>query len=102
MPTYEYLCESCGKRFDHFQQMSDPPLKRCLCCHRGKVKRQFGTGAGIIFKGGGFYCTDYRSENYRKGAKQDHPATSAPAPAKAEATKPAAPAKPKPSSSTGD
>lgn len=79
MPTYEYLCKACGRRFDHFQKMTDPPLRRCRCCRRGTVKRQFGTGAGIIFKGSGFYATDHRSENYRKAAKDD----SAPAPASA-------------------
>jgi putative FmdB family regulatory protein len=103
MPTYEYLCGSCGERFDYFQKMTDEPLKRCICCRRGKVKRQLGTGAGIIFKGSGFYCTDYRSDSYSKAAKKDVSAPSGdaaaaakpdpPKPATATATKDKPPAK---------
>ena len=68
MPTYEYSCEACGRTFDYFQSMNDPRLERCILdgCH-GKVKRLLGVGAGIIFKGSGFYETDYRSESYKKG-----------------------------------
>lgn len=67
MPTYEYRCEKCGKTFEYFQSMKDAPLSACLkeTCRepawgQGKVKRLFGTGSGIIFKGSGFYATDYR------------------------------------------
>ncbi len=67
MPTYEYECQRCGHHFDVFQSMSDEPKKRCPKC-RGKVKRVIGTGAGIIFKGPGFYATDYRSDSYKKDA----------------------------------
>jgi putative FmdB family regulatory protein len=70
MPTYEYECQRCGRHFDQFQSIKDPPLKRCPKC-RGKVQRQIGTGAGIIFKGSGFYATDYRSDGYKKAAKAD-------------------------------
>ena len=70
MPTYEYECQKCQHHFDLFQRMTEPPIKRCPKC-KGKVKRLVGTGAGIIFKGGGFYQTDYRSENYKKGAKTE-------------------------------
>ena len=70
MPTYEYECQKCGHEFEKFQSMKDEPLKRCPEC-RGKVKRLFGTGAGIIFKGSGFYETDYRSSDYKSKAKQD-------------------------------
>ena len=77
MPTYEYECKKCGHRFDVFQSITEPPKKRCPKC-RGGVKRLLGTGAGIIFKGSGFYTTDYRSEGYKKAAKQE----SAPPPAK--------------------
>lgn len=59
MPTYEYKCEECSDRFDHFQSMSSDPLKVCSKCG-GKLRRLIGEGAGIIFKGSGFYCTDYR------------------------------------------
>jgi putative regulatory protein, FmdB family len=74
MPTYEYECAKCGKTFDVFQSMKDEPLKTCpdkKC--KGKVKRLLGTGAGLIFKGSGFYITDYRSESYKQAAKKDPP-----------------------------
>ena len=72
MPTYDYVCEKCGHAFEHFQSMNDPKLTDCPCeeCD-GSVKRLLGTGAGIIFKGGGFYETDYRSDSYKQGAKQE-------------------------------
>jgi putative FmdB family regulatory protein len=62
MPTYEYVCEKCGHRFEEFQKMSDEPLKNCPECE-GEVRRLIGTGAGIIFKGSGFYQTDYKQNN---------------------------------------
>lgn len=103
MPTYEYLCESCGKRFDYFQTMTDAPLKRCLCCRRGKVKRQIGTGAGIIFKGSGFYCTDYRSDTYQRAAKKDiKPSGEASVATKPDKPKAEAAPKTKPAASKGD
>jgi putative FmdB family regulatory protein len=70
MPTYEYECQRCGHVFERFQSMKDEPLKRCPEC-RGKVKRLIGAGAGIIFKGSGFYETDYRSDEYRRKAKAE-------------------------------
>jgi len=72
MPTYEYVCEKCGHRFEAFQSMTAPKLTDCPVegCE-GAVKRLLGTGAGVIFKGGGFYQTDYRSESYKKAAKQE-------------------------------
>ena len=76
MPTYDYKCEKCHKMFETFQSMNDPVLATCpkdLCQRKtwgkGKVKRQLGTGAGLIFKGSGFYITDYRSEGYKEAAK---------------------------------
>jgi putative FmdB family regulatory protein len=84
MPTYEYACEKCGKNFDVFQSMRDPAFTECPKEHcqqkrwgHGKVKRLLGTGAGLIFKGSGFYSTDYRSNNYKEGAKKDAPAAPA-------------------------
>ena len=78
MPTYEYSCEKCGKNFDAFQSMRDEAFKECPQEHcqlaewgHGKVKRLLGTGAGLIFKGSGFYITDYRSNSYKEGAKKD-------------------------------
>ncbi len=83
MPTYEYSCEKCGKNFDVFQSMRDAPFTECpkeLCQQatwgRGKVKRLLGTGAGLIFKGSGFYITDYRSNSYKEAAKKEAPASS--------------------------
>lgn len=72
MPTYEYECESCGHHFEVFQSMKDDKLTDCPQedCD-GHVRRLLGTGAGIIFKGSGFYETDYRSDSYKKGAKAD-------------------------------
>ncbi len=96
MPTYEYECPKCGKGFEIFQSMKDEPLTKCpqKGC-RGKVKRLIGTGAGLLFKGSGFYITDYRSSGYKEAAKKD--ATPAASPAPAKESKPAAPAaKPKP------
>lgn len=78
MPTYDYVCEKCGTEFELFQSMKDDPIPVCnkdVCPKKrwgkGKVKRQMGTGAGIIFKGSGFYETDYRSESYKTAAKKD-------------------------------
>lgn len=72
MPTYEYACSKCEKTFEVFQSMKDKPLTKCpdKAC-RGRVKRLLGTGAGLIFKGSGFYITDYRSEGYKSAAKSD-------------------------------
>lgn len=79
MPTYEYECAKCGKTFEVFQSMKDDPLKTCpnTKC-KGKVKRLIGTGAGLIFKGSGFYITDYRSEGYKQAAKKDSSSASSP------------------------
>lgn len=105
MPTYEYLCAKCGHEFEKFQSMKDAPLATCpqdLCGQKrwgkGRVKRQLGSGAGLIFKGSGFYITDYRSEGYKAAAKKDSSGgESKPAGAKSDAksdskpaTKPAA------------
>lgn len=68
MPTYEYRCTRCGYRFDFFQKITEEPLRECPQC-RGEVQRLIGSGAGILFKGSGFYATDYRSEEYRKQQK---------------------------------
>jgi putative FmdB family regulatory protein len=77
MPTYDYSCAQCGKTIEVFQSIKAPHLKTCpedACAKKkwgkGKVKRLLGTGGGIIFKGGGFYETDYRSESYKSGEKQ--------------------------------
>lgn len=70
MPTYEYECQECGFRFEKFQSMIAERIKECPECH-GKVKRLIGAGAGVIFKGSGFYSTDYRSESYKTAAEKE-------------------------------
>ncbi len=71
MPTYEYHCDGCAHHFDEFQSITAKPLKRCPACRKPKLRRIFGTGAAILFKGSGFYQTDYRSESYKAAAKAD-------------------------------
>ncbi len=103
MPTYEYACDKCGATFDLFQSMNDKALATCpkdRCGQkrwgRGKVRRLLGTGAGLIFKGSGFYITDYRSEGYKAAAKKEtESAKPAAAESKPAASKPAESAKPK-------
>ena len=73
MPTYDYLCKACGHELEVFQGINDAVLKKCPECKKQKLERQFGTGAAIVFKGSGFYQTDYRSESYKKGEKADKP-----------------------------
>lgn len=76
MPTYDYECDACGHALEIFQGINDPVKKKCPQCGKNKLKRQFGTGAAIVFKGSGFYQTDYRSEGYKKAADADKKASS--------------------------
>ncbi len=99
MPTYEYTCEKCGHEFECVQSMKDNALTTCpkdVCPKKtwgkGKVKRGIGSGAGIIFKGSGFYITDYRSEGYKTAAKSDAEAAKPKTEAKSETKTEAAPA----------
>lgn len=71
MPTYEYECKACHHRFDLFQSMSDPHKRKCPKCGKNTLERLIGTGAALIFKGSGFYQTDYRTESYKKSAEAD-------------------------------
>lgn len=71
MPTYDYECDACGHAFEKFQSMTASPIRKCPECGKRKVRRLIGTGAGVIFKGSGFYQTDYRSDSYRKAAEKD-------------------------------
>lgn len=71
MPTYDYVCEACGHAFEQFQSISEPELEKCPECKKKKLRRLMGTGAALMFKGSGFYITDYRSESYKKGASAD-------------------------------
>jgi putative FmdB family regulatory protein len=79
MPTYDYKCDACGHTFELFQSIKADPMKRCPACGKNKVKRLIGTGAGLIFKGSGFYITDYRDKSYADKAKAE---SGAPADAK--------------------
>ena len=100
MPTYEYVCSKCEHQFDVFQAITEKPLTVCpkdQCgmkrWGKGKIKRSIVTGAGLLFKGSGFYTTDYRSESYKEAAKKE-----APAPAPSGDAKPAAKGESKPAS----
>lgn len=71
MPTYDYVCDGCGHAFELFQSMTDAVKKTCPKCGKKKLRRLIGAGGAIVFKGSGFYKTDYRSESYKKGAAAD-------------------------------
>jgi putative FmdB family regulatory protein len=71
MPTYEYKCEACGHAFEQFQSITAAAIKKCPACGRMQVKRLISAGGGLIFKGSGFYTTDYRSESYKKAAQAE-------------------------------
>ena len=79
MPNYDYECGNCQKKFEVFQKMTEEHLKHCPEC-KGKVRRLVGTGAGVIYKGAGFYTTEYRSESYKKREKEDRGTTVAAVP----------------------
>jgi putative FmdB family regulatory protein len=106
MPTYDYECDACGHSFELFQSISEPVKKKCPECGKPKLRRLFGTGAAVVFKGSGFYQTDYRSDSYKKAAEKDKPASESKSDTKGESksdskpeTKSAGDAKP---SSDGD
>ncbi len=112
MPTYEYVCAKCGHEFEKFQSIADEAFTTCLkevCAEkkwaRGRVKRKISTGGGLIFKGSGFYITDYRSEGYKQAAKKDSdsakPAATSSDSKAATPTKPAAKPEAKPAKSAG-
>lgn len=111
MPTYEYVCEKCGHEFEKFQSISAKPLRTCpedACGQKrwgkGKVKKLIGSGAGLIFKGSGFYITDYRSDKYKEAAKKDSSSSGSSSP-KSDASpssKPKAEAKPPSTSKKSD
>ena len=84
MPTYEYECRKCGHQMEAVQSIKAPPLTRCPEC-KGRLQRLISRGGGLLFKGSGFYATDYRSESYKKGAGADKPPVPAPAPTPAPA-----------------
>jgi putative FmdB family regulatory protein len=110
MPTYEYHCEKCGHDFEAVRSMSAPALTTCpkeFCAQkkwgRGKVRKLVGAGAGLIFKGSGFYITDYRSEGYKTAAKKESPDSKPAAGAETKATtKPEAKPEAKPAAKKAD
>ncbi len=71
MPTYDYVCDACDHEFEEFQSITEAPKRKCPACGRQKLRRLIGPGAAIVFKGSGFYQTDYRSESYKKAAAAD-------------------------------
>jgi putative FmdB family regulatory protein len=104
MPTYEYVCNACGHKFERFHSIMAAPIRRCPECGKAKVKRLMGTGAGLIFKGSGFYITDYRSESYKNSAKSESGTgdkkESKPAESKPAESKPVAESTPAPAPKT--
>ena len=87
MPTYEYVCRKCEHRFERFQSITAKPVRKCPNCGKSSVQRLVSAGAGIIFKGSGFYETDYRSDSYKTAAKAETGSTTAKAPEKGQETK---------------
>lgn len=71
MPTYAYACEHCGHKLEAFQSITAKPMRKCPACGQASLRRLIGAGAGILFKGSGFYCTDYRSEGYKTTARKE-------------------------------
>lgn len=96
MPTYDYICNACKHEFEEFQSMSAKTLTKCPKCGKPKLERKIGIGAGVLFKGGGFYETDYRSDSYKKAAEADGKPGESKGEAKADAGKGEAKAEPKP------
>jgi putative FmdB family regulatory protein len=95
MPTYEYACSKCGHRFEKFQSMRDEPLRRCPKCRKLALKRLIGEGAGLIFKGSGFYITDYKNKGQAKPSEGPPPKPAEGSPPKPADKKPAASESPK-------
>jgi putative FmdB family regulatory protein len=94
MPTYEYRCPECGNEFEKFGRMSDPPVTECPSCH-AEAQRKISGGAGLVFKGSGFYITDYRGEGYKKAAEGDKGGSSS---SSSESSAPRTESKPAPKS----
>jgi putative FmdB family regulatory protein len=108
MPTYDYICDGCKHEFEAFESIKADPQSVCPECHAATLRRKIGAGAAILFKGSGFYQTDYRSESYKKSAAADKPAESKPADSKpaegsssSSKSEPAKPSTASPSSSSG-
>ena len=84
MPTYDYECDACDHKFELFQSIVAEAERKCPKCKKLKLRRLFGTGAAVVFKGSGFYQTDYRSESYKKAAEKDKPASESKSESKSE------------------
>ena len=84
MPTYDYVCDACDHKFELFQSITAEPEKKCPECGKRKLRRLIGPGAGFVFKGSGFYQTDYRSDSYKKRAEADKPASETKSESKSE------------------
>jgi putative FmdB family regulatory protein len=84
MPTYEYLCDECDHRFELFQSITSRPVRKCPSCGKLRVRRLISAGAGFLFRGDGFYLTDYRSEDYKRRARADSQAASGSSEAKSD------------------
>ncbi|MCK4275141.1 MAG: zinc ribbon domain-containing protein [Phycisphaerae bacterium] len=97
MPTYDYECNACGHKFEKFQSITARSLRTCPRCKKAKLRRLIGPGAGFIFRGSGFYQTDYRSESYRKAAEKEKAAADNKPPKDASKGAGEDPSKPKPS-----
>jgi len=91
MPTYDYICDACGHEFEAFESIRSDPQTECPECKDKKLRRKIGPGAAILFKGSGFYQTDYRSESYKKAAKAEKSSTESTSASKTESTKSDAP-----------
>jgi putative FmdB family regulatory protein len=101
MPTYDYICDACKHEFEAYESIKADAQTLCPACHEQKLRRKIGGGAAILFKGSGFYQTDYRSESYKTAAKADKPPESAKSGGDSSSAAPAAKsdAAPKPASS---
>ena len=86
MPTYDYICDACGHEFEAFESIKADPQTICPTCHEAKLRRKIGPGAAILFKGSGFYQTDYRSDSYKKGAEADKSSGSPAKPSEAKSS----------------
>jgi putative FmdB family regulatory protein len=87
MPTYDYICDACGHEFEAFESIKADPQKDCPACKTPKLRRKIGAGAAILFKGSGFYQTDYRSESYKKAAKAEKSSSEPASTSKSEGSK---------------
>ena len=102
MPTYEYRCNACDNKWEEFQSIKAEPTKKCPKCKKAKAERIISAGGGIIFKGSGFYQTDYRSESYKKGAEAAKKASDTSPPASSDAVKTETKSPPTPKKESAD